>query len=129
VFVGRRRVDDEDVNLLIWDLAGEEEGSPIQRNHVVDASGLILVADGCSAASLQKAIEIRDRYMAGDVPTVLLVNKVDLHDEWQVDIKSLRSFEQSGLAVFTTSAKNGRGVEEMFLHIARAIVQREDHGW
>jgi Ni2+-binding GTPase involved in maturation of urease and hydrogenase len=57
------------------------------------------------------------------------VNKVDLLEEWQVDIKSLRAFEPSGLVTFTTSAKTGKGVEDMFRHIARTmLIEWENSG-
>jgi len=124
-------IGERELTLMIWDMAGEEVGSPVKINQTRDASGLILVADGCNAASLETAIDIRQRYLSEgeSIPTVLIVNKVDLHEEWQVDIKSLRAFEHSGLVTFTTSAKTGKGVEEMFSHIARTmIVESENSG-
>jgi small GTP-binding protein len=125
------RIGEIELNLVIWDMAGEEEGSPIKINQIRDARGLILVADGCNAASLETAIDIRQRCLT-EVPSataVLIVNKVDLLEEWQVDIKSLRAFEPSGLVTFTTSAKTGKGVEDMFRHIARTmLIEWENSG-
>jgi len=125
------RIGERETSLMIWDMAGEETGSPINRSHIRGANGLILVADGCSSASLETAISIRQLCLTelGSRPAVLIVNKVDLHEEWQVDIKSLSAFERSGLVTFTTSAKTGKGVEEMFSHIARTmLIQEEEAG-
>jgi hypothetical protein len=113
----------EEITLMIWDIAGEEEGHAIRANQVRDASGLILVADICSSASLEAALDIRRRFH-DTAPAVLAVNKVDRHeDEWALDLKGLARFERDGLVPFTTSAKTGKGVEEMFLYFARRIVE------
>jgi small GTP-binding protein len=115
-------VGDQEVTLIIWDLEGEEEGHPIRANMVTGASGLILVADGCRATSLETAIGMRHRFAEGQIPAVLAVNKVDLHDEWQVDIDGLANQGYSGLTTFTTSAKTGKGVEEMFSYLVRKML-------
>jgi small GTP-binding protein len=120
------RVRDQVVTLMIWDVAGEEDGSPIRTTMVQGASGLIFVADGCRARSLEAAVGMRHRFSQGDIPAVLAVNKVDLLTEWQVDINSLSNLGYSGLTTFTTSAKTGKGVEEMFSYLARRIVDREN---
>jgi small GTP-binding protein len=110
--------------ILLHDLAGEEEGFPVRDVHVRGSAGLIFVSDG-RGASLTSALDLRERFsnLLGPVPTVLAVNKVDLYDSWQFTMKSLATATESlDLTTFTTSALTGKGVEEMFLHLAREMI-------
>jgi hypothetical protein len=113
-----------EVSMSIWDIAGEEDGAPVKLNQVRGAHGLILVADGCHLLTLDVAESIRRRFFteAGVCPTVLAVNKVDLFDEWEVKMEVLEYQSRNGLTTFTTSAKTGKGVEQMFTHLARMMV-------
>jgi GTPase SAR1 family protein len=110
--------------LVLWDLAGEEEGVVIPQAHFRGSKGVILVADGCRSSSLDAAVDLRKRVteVAGPLPAVLAVNKVDLYSEWQVDMKTLEAFGRMGLTTFTTSAKTGKAVEDLFLHLTRQMV-------
>jgi small GTP-binding protein len=120
------KIGERELTLMLWDMAGEEEGAPIRASQIQGASGLILVADGCRAVSLEAAVGMRHRFLDGKAPSILAVNKVDLYDEWQVKLDSLTTFGNSGLTTFTTSAKTGKGVEEMFSHLARKLLEQDD---
>lgn len=109
------------LTMMLWDLAGEDDLAQIQMGHLRGASGYILVADGCRGGSLDKAVELQQRIEAqvGPLPCVLVLNKVDLCDRWEVDPDAAAAH---GWPVFQTSAKSGAGVEEMFLELARKLV-------
>jgi small GTP-binding protein len=113
-----------EVNLMIWDLAGEEEGFPVDIRKVRDTSGLILVADGCRLSTLEAALRLQRRICdeIGPRPTSLAVNKVDIYSEWEVSMEMLESYSRIGTAIFTTSAKTGKAVDQLFTHVAREIV-------
>ena len=107
--------------MIIWDIAGPEESFSVPMSHLRGSSGLILVADGCRRSTLDILEGLRsEAYSAANriVPTVLAVNKVDLYDEWQITTDRL---EHTGLVTFTTSAKTGKAVDLLFLHLARAM--------
>ena len=72
--------------LVLWDLAGEEEGIVIPQAHFRGSKGVILVADGCRSSSLDAAVDLRKRVteVAGPLPAVLAVNKVDLYSDVSV---------------------------------------------
>jgi small GTP-binding protein len=101
------------LTLMLWDLAGEDDVAQVNVAHLRRASGYILVADGCRAATLDKAIELQRRItqMLGPLPFVLVLNKADVHDEWEIDVAAAL---KRGWPTFETSAKTGVGVEEMF---------------
>jgi small GTP-binding protein len=118
------RVDSNDVTLMIWDIAGSEGRFSIPSSYVKGASGYLLVADGTRPDTLEAAVEIvaqMDRDL-GELPFVLVVNKKDLVHEWRMQAAKLEAFRTHGVAVMTSSAKTGEGVEEAFRLLAESMV-------
>lgn len=117
-------VDSRSVTLMLWDLAGEDDLEQLKISHLRGASGYILVVDGCRVATLEKAVELQKRIaqIVGPMPFVLVTNKVDLRDQWEIDSSQLAGH---GWATFETSAKTGAGVEEMFLGLAGMLLRDE----
>ena len=78
--------------------------------------------DGCRAASLAKAVELQHRITGqlGPLPFVLVLNKADLRNQWEVQDGTV---VEHGWPTFETSAKAGSGVEEMFLALAGKLLQ------
>jgi hypothetical protein len=123
-------VDGQDVNLMLWDLAGEDALTQIKSMQLRGASGYILVADGTRATTLEASIDIQTRVEAevGKVPFTCVVNKLDLRDSWEVDDAALNRLSSLGWTFLLTSAKSGEGVEELFQGLAvRMLGDRESH--
>jgi small GTP-binding protein len=120
-------VDGQSVTLMLWDMAGEDELAKVNLSHLRGASAYILVVDGCRASTLDKAVELhqRIREMYGALPFVLVVNKSDLRDQWEVEIAQVA---QHGWPTFETSAKAASGVEEMFLSLAATLIREHSAG-
>jgi len=114
-------VGSEAVTLMLWDLAGEDDLAQLKISNLRGASGYILVADGCRAASLDKAVELQQRIteQIGPLPFVLVLNKADLRDQWEVEDSAVAERQWTTLE---TSAKAGSGVEEMFLTLAAKLL-------
>lgn len=108
------------VKLVLWDVAGTNTLSSVERNYLRGASGYLLVADGTRSRTLESARELyaQTAGLLGDVPFLLLLNKSDLRDEWEVDESSAPPEWQ----VINTSAKTGEGVEAAFAALARCVV-------
>ena len=115
------RIGPTAVTLVLWDLAGEDDLAQLNVSHLRGSSGYILVADGCRATTLAKAIDIQGRIaqLLGPLPFVIVVNKADLRDQWEVKGAIV---EERGWTTFETSAKAGSGVEEMFQHLAEKLL-------
>jgi small GTP-binding protein len=112
------------VELVVWDLYGEDDFQKVRLSYLRGAAGYLLVADGTRRATLETAIALReaaDRTI-GRVPFLLLVNKADLKDEWSIEPGSLLRLVQSGWQVMETSAKTGAAVDEAFTALARAML-------
>lgn len=115
-----------EMELILWDIYGEDEFQKVRMSYLQGASAYLLVADGTRratlevAASLQRAAEQE----IGKVPFVLALNKVDLADQWQLDQAALEQAGERGWKILRTSARTGEGVEEAFLILARAMASR-----
>jgi len=114
----------EQVDLLLWDLYGEDEFQKIRPTYLRGSSGYVLVADGTRRETLEKAVALHGRAeeTAGKVPFVLMVNKTDLTEKWEIDNVALEELEKRGWPVFKTSAKTGSVVEDAFLALARGML-------
>jgi hypothetical protein len=114
-------IDGQSLTLMVWDLAGEDDLAELNVSHLRGASGYVLVADGCRAATLEKAAELQQRIRKtlGPLPFVLVMNKADLRDQWEVQSTQLAQY---GWPTFETSAKAGTGVEEMFFGLGAALL-------
>src|SRR5262249_6253892 len=99
----------------------------LKVSHLRGASGYILVADGCRASTLEKAVELQARIaeIQGPLPFVMVLNKADLRAQWEIDKSKVAG---NGWATFETSAQTGAGVEEMFQGIAEMLLADEVGG-
>ena len=114
--------DGEQINLILWDLSGEDEFSQLRMSYLRGAAGYLLVADGLRPATLAKVIDLERRARAelGVRPFVLALNKADRSDDWRLDEAELQSLQDEGWTILRTSALTGDGVEKAFDMLAGA---------
>jgi small GTP-binding protein len=119
------RVGDQDVLLLLWDLAGEDSRSQVQTSYLKGAAGYFLVVDGTFAESLVTAKSIHKRAIeaVGEIPAMLIVNKSDLWGRWEITMPELEKLQTEGWNIQVTSAKTGEGVEKMFLTMTEQVMK------
>ena len=119
-------VDKEQVDVIIWDLYGEDDFQKVRPSYLRGSSGYLLVADGTRRATLATAValqETADHATAG-MPFLLLINKADLAASWEIEDDAIRQLEKKGWRILNTSAKTGVGVETAFADLARAMLGR-----
>jgi small GTP-binding protein len=118
-------VGDDEVTLVLWDLAGESAVSALKLSLVKGSSGFILVADGTRRETLLATTRLYDevRTILGDVPFILAVNKADIITEWTVTDRDIDTFLAAGWDVRPSSAKDGLGVEQIFDDLALRLIQ------
>jgi hypothetical protein len=114
-------LDTGTVDLIIWDLHGEDEFQKVNMSYLRGASGYLLVVDGTRRGTLETALSLHDaaQRTIGKVPFMMAVNKADLEPTWDIDPGAL---EQLGFPMVKTSAKTGTEVEETFAWLARAMI-------
>jgi small GTP-binding protein len=119
-------IDRTTINIVIWDVAGEDEFQTVQRSYLRGSAGYLLVADGTRAATFETACALQQKAedTVGRVPFVLALNKTDLAAEWQIDHRAYARLADQGWTIMRTSAKTGAGVEETFQALARRMATR-----
>ncbi len=117
--------DGREVKLILWDIAGNDALTTATTSYLRGAAGFLLVADGTrrptfdSALNLQKAITAQ----IGNKPFVVLLNKADLSDQWEIDESLIEEKKQQGWKILSTSAKTGMNVEETFIDLATQMLE------
>lgn len=116
---------EQEVNLIVWDLYGEDEFLKIRTSYLRGASGYLLVVDSTRRSTLDTAVRLQRtaEETVGTVPFVLALNKCDLREEWSLTEDVLAALTDKRWQVIRTSAKTGEGVEEAFLALAERIVE------
>jgi small GTP-binding protein len=122
------QAEGQEVTLMLWDVAGEEDNTPVKISHVKDASGYLLVLDGRRRKTLEAAVSIQQRVETevGKVPFLLLANKNDERADWEVSDADLADLATRGWTVMETSAKTGERVEEAFLTLTADMLKCRD---
>ena len=116
---------DIDVSIQIWDIAGQEKWIKMRHLYYRGAHGALIVGDLTRGNTFEQLKEFWNpdlKKFCGDIPKILVVNKVDL--EPIISNSDIEKLAQSinVKATISTSAKNGQNVEEAFHQIAEAIV-------
>jgi len=84
--------------------------------------------DGTRRKTLDVARDIQQRVEneIGRQPFLLLVNKVDLRETWEIKDSEWTELTASGWVVLETSARTGEHVEEAFLALTSSILKARD---
>ncbi len=119
------KIAEQELNLILWDIHGEDEFQKVRMSYLRGSSGYFLVVDGSRRYTLDKAFSLQQRVedTIGKVPFILILNKADLVDEWEIDDAAMTELSQKGWIVIKGSAKTGLGVEEAFLTLAKKMLE------
>jgi hypothetical protein len=117
-------VDDRHVDLIIWDIYGEDDYQKVHLSYLRGAAGYLLVVDGTRRATLDTALALQAsaEQTLGPVPFILVFNKSDLTNNWEIEDELLEQYSRRGWLVIRTSAKTGDDVENAFANLARAML-------
>lgn len=119
------KIQDKELNFILWDLYGEDEFQKVRLSYLRGSSGYLIVVDGTRHNTLEKAFSLQTRVeeTIGQIPFILVLNKSDLLDEWEIETAEIDAIIQRGWTVIKTSAKTGLGVEEIFQTLANQILE------
>lgn len=122
VKIDRKTIELNDFNLdlIIWDIGGEQTQTRIPLTFYTGAAGVIYVFDVSRPSSffnIENDMNLIKQQLP-NVPIIIVGNKVDLIDEKTLDeIINILPIQSN----FFTSAKNNHNVEEVFNQLAKAI--------
>jgi small GTP-binding protein len=112
-----------DLKLVLWDIAGKSSLDTLNETYIKGASGVLMVCDGTRESTLRAAayLQMQVRSLLGDIPAVMLINKLDLVEKWEIAPKTIAELRKT-MPLFETSARTGDGVEASFAALAEALV-------
>ncbi|MHA1226072.1 MAG: Rab family GTPase [Candidatus Hodarchaeales archaeon] len=126
IFSKRFKVNDNAINLQIWDIAGQSLFKNFRRKFYSQARGALLVFDLTLPSSLESLTNwINDIVeVTGSIPLILIGNKSDLTklrtvtDDEIANFLNVHSIKQ----YFLTSALTGENVEDAFVSLVSSII-------
>ncbi|XP_019881891.2 ras-related protein Rab-23 [Aethina tumida] len=134
----RTRVDGEDVRLMLWDTAGQEEFDAITKAYYRGAQACVLAFSTTDRDSFEAAHswKLKVENECGEIPTVIVQNKIDLMDQSVVnpsasnDLSCCFVSEEAellaralGCRLLRTSVKEDVNVAAVFRHLAAKCLQ------
>ena len=118
-------VDDTDVLVVLWDVYGEDDFQKVRASYLQGSAGYLLVVDGTRIETVEVARQLHKLAVQsmGPVPYVLVINKHDLRESWQVDPEMYEDLASNACLVLQSSAKTGEGVELTFAELAKQLLK------
>jgi len=121
VKISRKQIElpQDILDLMIWDIEGATPIKEIPKTYLHGASGAIIVGDLTRSETIDNISYHIEKFINVNPKSPYLIahNKADLvYDECQKDL------EKSG-GIFLTSAKDDCNVQELFITLAKRIVE------
>ncbi|WP_299490219.1 Rab family GTPase [Acaryochloris sp. IP29b_bin.137] len=114
----------QELNLILWDIHGEDEFQKIKMSYLRGSAGYILVVDGTRRDTLGTVFQLqaKAKETIGDVPFITIINKYDLNQDWEIGEEELDELSQREWTYLMGSARTGLGVEECFTKLAQMMI-------
>ena len=120
-----QKVNNTDMLLVLWDVYGDDDFQKVRASYLQGASGYLLVLDGTRKETVEVARQLHAlvTQSMGSVPYVLVMNKHDLKESWQVESSMYEDLARNACLVLQSSAKTGEGVELAFAELAKRMLK------
>ncbi len=119
------RVNEYEVDMIIWDIAGQDHVTRIPQYYLNGCSGIIYVVDLSRSATfnhIETQLAFLRRVVSDEVDIVIAANKSDLLSQSEIlEIKEKMDVKPD----VVTSAKLGDHVDVLFQMLAEKMVYRE----
>jgi Ras-related protein Rab-21 len=118
------------IQLNLWDTAGQERYHALGPIYYRESHGAIVVFDVTDKDSFIKAknwVKELKRMITTPLCIAVVGNKIDLEKKRNVTSEEAQEYAESvGAKFFETSAKQNKGIQELFLNICKRMI--EAHG-
>lgn len=117
----------EKINLtmMVNDIVGQVEFERLHKQYYRGSKGGLFVCDLTRKETLERVEWWLNsfREVAGDVPVILLGNKLDLKEQHEITFEDMAVFAKKfNCPYFLTSAKTGENVERAFENMGKRVV-------
>ncbi len=118
-------VDGTEMVFVLWDVYGDDDFQKVRASYLHGSAGYVLVLDGTRKETVDVARHLHALAVQtmGSVPYVLVINKHDLLDSWEVVPELYEDLASSACLVLQSSAKTGEGVELAFAELAKHMLK------
>jgi small GTP-binding protein len=132
VKISRKKVDlseEKSVQLLIWDLEGHTKFKAIAPSYLQGASGAIIAADVTRQETIDNCTERLQLFLSVNPKGIAIfaLNKADLIEPEKVQLlleNVKKEQPEQVIATYSTSAKTGENVDEMFHLISQQMIEQ-----
>lgn len=122
-------VNCEEVRLMLWDTAGQEEFDAITKAYYRGAQAAVLAfstVDRCSFEAIRSwKKKVEDE--CGEIPMVIVQNKIDLIDQAVVEADEVETLARElHCRLYRTSVKEDLNVSQVFNYLAEKYLSQLD---
>lgn len=120
-------VDEDEVRIMLWDTAGQEEFNDLTREYYKGAQAVVLAFSTIDRDSFLAIRQWKEKVSAevGSVPMVLIQNKIDLVDQAEITADESESLAKKlNLKFYRTSVKDDLNVSDVFRYLAAKYLKQ-----
>ena len=123
------KLNNLNINLLIWNTAGQERFHAITKSFIINENGLIFVYDITNKSSFrfikEKYMDIKD-IKSENVKVIIVGNNMDMEDKRQVSKETVKIFcEKYNIENIEVSSSLGTNVSKCFETLAKLIIENK----
>ncbi len=121
-------INNIEMSLILWDVYGEDGYQSVLPAYLRGMAGYLLVVDPTRPGTFKSALSLNElvKKTLGEKPYILVMNKCDLKNQWNIDSpelkESIQKLSNTAAATIETSAKAETGVNEMFDLLAKSLL-------
>ncbi|MGV9205297.1 MAG: Rab family GTPase [Promethearchaeia archaeon] len=123
--IGDEKPSKMEVNLMLWDVAGQPQFYMLHKPYFNGADGILLVFDvtrSSTFSNVKNWYKTAVKYGLSRIPRLLVGNKIDLKEERKI-IRPMATHlgEELNAPYYETSAKTGHNVDKIFYKISELL--------
>jgi len=116
-----------ELKMLIWDIAGQKIFGTVHNAYYRGAEAALMVTDVTRRNTFETIVPwVSELYgYAGQVPVLLLANKIDLEDQREVSPEEIKKIAAGlGVNYYLTSAKENMNLDKAFETIGNFLAEK-----
>ena len=124
-------IDNVPLKILLWDTAGQEKYAPLARFYYTNTQSALVVFDITDPKTFDRAkLWVEELYSHAPRSTLVALagNKTDLNHRRVTEEEAMEYAKEKNLIYFETSAKDGFGIDDIFVEISKKIINQEEIG-